>query len=71
MGALTMIAFRLATVPALAFLSGLVHGTAGRGKWHRRTLAVVILLVGLWSLGTRAVRPDEQDGAPALHQPSH
>lgn len=71
MGALTMIAFGLATVPALAFLSGLVHGIAARGKWHRRTLAVVILLVGLWSLGTRAVKLYQQDGAPAMHQPSH
>lgn len=56
MGALTMLAFGLATVPALAFLSGVVQRVAMRGIWHRRVLAVVIIAVGLWSLGARSAK---------------
>ncbi|HEY0306176.1 MAG TPA: sulfite exporter TauE/SafE family protein [Longimicrobiales bacterium] len=52
-GALAMLAFGLATVPVLAFLGGLANRIAMRGIWHRRALAVVILLVGLWSLASR------------------
>lgn len=52
-GAATMLAFGLATVPVLAFLSTAVNRIAARGIWHRRALAVVILLVGLWSLAVR------------------
>jgi uncharacterized protein len=52
-GALTMIAFGLATVPVLTVLSTAVNRVAARGIWHRRALAVVILLVGLWSLAVR------------------
>lgn len=55
-GALAMSAFGLATVPALATLSGLLHQFMTRGLWLRRTVALVILVAGLWSLGTRAVR---------------
>ncbi len=71
MGALTMVAFGLATVPGLAFLTGVVQEIARRGKWHRRTVAVVILLVGLWSLGQRTVRLYAHDDVPhgaAMHQ---
>lgn len=55
-GALVMIAFGIGTVPALAFLSGVVHKLATRGIWPRRILAALILAAGLWSLGMRAVR---------------
>lgn len=68
MGALTMVAFGLATVPGLAFLAGVVRGIAARGKWHRRVVAVVILIVGLWSLGARTMRMHAQDRAAAVQQ---
>ncbi|HEY0674414.1 MAG TPA: hypothetical protein VGD27_19215 [Longimicrobiales bacterium] len=43
-------------MPALATLSGLLHQFMTRGLWLRRTVAFVILVAGLWSLGTRAAR---------------
>jgi sulfite exporter TauE/SafE len=55
-GAVAMLAFGLATVPALALLTGVAHQFAVRSIWHRRTLAALVLVTGLWSIGTRAVR---------------
>jgi sulfite exporter TauE/SafE len=52
-GALTMLAFGLATVPVLAVLGGAVSRIAARGIWHRRVLALVILVTALWSLQAR------------------
>ena len=68
-GALSMIAFGVATVPALAFVTGILHRIMARGIWYRRGLAVLVLLAGLWSLGTRAVRiyGAEADGPPMHH----
>lgn len=55
-GALAMLAFGLATVPALGLLTGVAHHFAARSIWHRRTLAALVLVAGLWSIGTRAAR---------------
>jgi sulfite exporter TauE/SafE len=55
-GALALVAFGLGTVPALASLSGFVHGLATRSIWARRAVALLILTAGLWSLGLRGVK---------------
>lgn len=68
-GALTMLAFGLATVPPLALLSGLVNRLAARGKWYRRVLAAAVLAIGLWSLAARVTARHHSDSvsAPASH----
>lgn len=63
-GSLAMLAFGLATIPVLAFLSGVVQRFVRRGLWQRRAVAVAVLLVGLWTLGTRAART----GNPSVHR---
>lgn len=57
-GALALVAFGLATVPALALLSEAVRRLALRSVWHRRVLALAVLLLGLWSVGMRVVPRD-------------
>ena len=52
-GALSMVAFGLGTIPALAFLSGAVHRFATQGLWARRTLALLVLSAGLWAIAVR------------------
>jgi uncharacterized protein len=53
-GALAMLAFGAATVPGLTVLSLGVQRIALRGLWHRRALAALVLVVGLWSVTLRA-----------------
>jgi sulfite exporter TauE/SafE len=71
-GAAAMLAFGLATVPALALLTGVAHQFAARSIWHRRTLAALVLVAGLWSIGTRAVRVyGAPSGQPAVQHTAH
>jgi uncharacterized protein len=53
-GAGVMLAFGAATVPGLTVLSLGVQRLALRGLWHRRALAAVVLVLGLWSVSLRA-----------------
>lgn len=73
-GAAAMLAFGLATVPALSLLTGVAHQLAARSIWHRRTLAALVLVAGLWSIGTRAVRVYGSNGerpAPVHSHPAN
>jgi sulfite exporter TauE/SafE len=47
-GTLVMATFGLATVPALAAFGLGVRRVAGHRPWARRTLAVLVLVAGLW-----------------------
>ncbi len=53
-GALTMAAFGLGTVPALSVAAFGLRRFLMASLWRRRTLAFVILLIGLWTIWTRA-----------------
>ena len=64
-GAATMVAFGLGTVPALALLTVTVRRLALRGVWVRRVLALLVLAVGLGSVGMRLLRQ------PSLHGHAH
>lgn len=61
-GALVMLAFGAATIPGLTVLSIGLQRIALRGLWTRRAVALLILLLGLWSISVR-VSPD------ATHSP--
>jgi uncharacterized protein len=54
LGALAMVLFGLGTVPALATLAGGLARLLRQGLWPRRLLAAGMLIVGLWSIATRA-----------------
>jgi hypothetical protein len=54
LGALAMVLFGLGTVPALATLATGLARLLRRGLWPRRLLAAGMLVVGLWSIATRA-----------------
>ena len=54
LGALAMVLFGLGTVPALAVLTTGLARLLRRGLWPRRLLAAGMLIVGLWSIATRA-----------------
>ena len=54
LGALAMVLFGLGTVPALAALATGLAQLLRQGLWRRRVLAAGILIVGLWSIATRA-----------------
>ena len=58
-GALTMVAFGLGTVPGLSVLALGMRRFAARGIWQRRALAALMLAVGAWSIGSRVVRADD------------
>jgi sulfite exporter TauE/SafE len=49
-GAAAMLVFGAATVPGLAFLSLTMQRFARRGMWQRRAIAVLVLVVGAWSI---------------------
>jgi uncharacterized protein len=69
-GAVAMLAFGLGTVPALSLFPALFRRIAGRGIWHRRAVAALVLLAGLWSIGNRAFLAHPGHGAAeatALH----
>lgn len=53
-GALTMLAFGVATVPGLALLSLSLQRFALRGAWQRRAIAILVLAAGVWSIAARA-----------------
>lgn len=61
-GALTMAAFGLATMPALAAFGLGVRRITGQRAWGRRVLAVVVLVAGLWVVFQRQGR-----GPDAMH----
>lgn len=54
LGAVAMILFGLGTVPALAVLATGLARLLRQGLWPRRLLAAGMLMVGLWSIATRA-----------------
>ncbi len=54
LGALAMVLFGLGTVPALATLANGLARVLRQGLWPRRLLAAGMLIVGLWSIATRA-----------------
>ncbi len=68
LGALAMVLFGLGTTPLLASASmGLQRIVAGR-MWARRTLAVLVLAAGWWSVGMRSMAATSSaDQAPACH----
>lgn len=68
LGALAMVLFGLGTTPLLAAASlGLQRIVAGR-MWARRTLAVLVLAAGWWSVGMRSMAATTSaNEAPACH----
>jgi sulfite exporter TauE/SafE len=56
-GAGAMLAFGAATVPGLTVLSIGLQRVALRSLWTRRAVALVILMLGLWSVSTRVATP--------------
>lgn len=52
-GAGVMVAFGAATIPGLTVLSMGLQRIAARSIWARRALAVLVLGLGLWSVGMR------------------
>lgn len=65
LGALVMIAFGAGTLPALTLAVGAVRRLGPR---FRPALAIVVLGLGLWSIGVRATAPVTSDG-PICHSP--
>jgi len=63
LGAAAMVAFGLGTVPALSLLSVGVRSFAARGVWQRRTVAVLVLAAGVWSVARRPEGPMSHGGA--------
>lgn len=70
LGALAMVLFGLGTVPALATLTAGLRRLLQHGMWPRRLLAAGMLLVGLWSIATRAgwIGPGMSGTAPHRHE---
>ncbi|NJD10504.1 MAG: sulfite exporter TauE/SafE family protein, partial [Gemmatimonadetes bacterium] len=70
LGAAAMVAFGLGTAPALTLLGVGVQQFAARGLWQRRTLALLVLLAGLWSIARRPAHPMHRGAgaAPAAGQ---
>ncbi len=64
-GALSMVAFGAGTLPALTLAAGWVRRLGPR---FRPALALTVLGLGLWSIGTRAMLPVTVDG-PICHTP--
>jgi sulfite exporter TauE/SafE len=71
-GALSMGLFGLASMPALTAWAWGARRVVGGGVAARRALAVVVLIAGLWSVGTRAgiAGTTEAGALPECHQPS-
>lgn len=63
-GGLTMLAFGIGTVPALAFAAGSLRRLTSARPWVRRTVAAGVLVAGLFSL---AMRWPSADGTPTCH----
>ena len=81
-GALTMVAFGLATVPGLTLFSGLVRRAMGEGVATRRAVAALIAVTGLWVIAQRHLSAgapghgphttmDARDSSPTLPPPPH
>lgn len=66
-GAASMVAFGLGTVPALTALSAGVRRLAARSLWHRRGVALLVLVAGLWSVGARTGLLGAGAGPRAAH----
>ncbi len=64
-GALTMVAFGAGTLPALTLAARAVRRLGPR---FRPALALIVLSLGLWSIGDRASLPVTSDG-PVCHTP--
>lgn len=62
LGALAMLIFGLGTAPGLALGAWGLGAVARRVPWGRKALAALVLLSGVWALGTR--QPAEEPGAP-------
>lgn len=67
MGAGVMLAFGASTIPGLTVLSIGLQRIALRGMWTRRAVALLILVLGLWSVSMR-VSPSG-DAGPAHGSP--
>ncbi|MCO4743698.1 MAG: sulfite exporter TauE/SafE family protein [Proteobacteria bacterium] len=65
-GAVSMVAFGLGTIPLLALLSGTVQGLIRKSKAARYALAATVLVTGLASISTRAPAPPGE--APHCHE---
>ena len=65
-GAGVMLAFGASTIPGLTVLSIGLQRIALRGMWTRRAVALLILMLGLWSVGMRVSVPGHT--VPAHHQ---
>ena len=63
-GAGVMIAFGAATIPGLTILSVGLQRIARRSLWTRRAVALLILILGLWSVSMRATA--HAPAAPSL-----
>lgn len=57
LGAAAMAAFGLGNAPALTVLGASMQQFAARGVWQRRTLAMLVLLAGVWSIARRPAHP--------------
>lgn len=64
-GAASMVAFGLGTVPALAFGAVGVQKLLQRGVWARRGVATLVLASGIWAIAHRP--PVTVDEMPACH----
>lgn len=67
-GALAMLAFGAGTIPLLGGLAVGLRTLAARGRGARLALAALVLVVGLWSIGTRtAAASHDADEPPSCH----
>ena len=74
-GAAVMVAFGVATLPALVFFAAAVRRFADDSIWRRRVLGFLVLATGIWSISARRAQPigrasNEHARHPHLHQQS-
>jgi sulfite exporter TauE/SafE len=67
MGAASMGAFWLGTLPALALAASAVRRLAQRSPWARRGLAAMVFAAGAWAVHTRTPAPDAPSDVPPCH----
>jgi sulfite exporter TauE/SafE len=68
-GALSMVAFGVGTVPALGAAGSILRRIKDMSSSGRHLVAAAVLAAGLWSIGARASLAPTEDGAPpACHE---
>lgn len=71
-GALAMVAFGTGTLPVLSVAAFGLRRLTPAGLTARRLLALVVVAIGLWSIGTRTLPLTGSAGrSPAAHQHQH